>query len=196
MHGARCTSQLWPAGSGGATNAYLVLLGPSPGGATGAKRYPRNIGPESMGFEWGGRRNSRWIQLCTEILGDECRARALTALLNLDSRHTTNERNISEAALREGWEERIFPLLSSVQPRIICALTNRVWNIITDGELGDPEVASFGKSLARQPVLLQIPGCKFRTLAVKPENHPARFLSNRAIRQLGRACRRFIEEVT
>jgi hypothetical protein len=193
--GAKQTSKLWPPGCGGATNAYLVLVGPSPGGSSGAKRYPRNQGPEAMSFRWGSHRNARWTRLCATILGDECRARTLTALLNLDWRHSTNEWAISDARLRTGWTNRIWPLLAEVRPRIVCALTNRVWDVITNSREGACEVAKCRFKLAREPLWLTIPGCGFQTLLVK-SNHPSRFLSNKQIDQLGRACHSLIIDMT
>lgn len=54
----------------------------------------------------------------------------MTALLNLDWRNSADERAIPIADLEAGWDEHILPLLSTVRPRIVCALTNRVWNVV------------------------------------------------------------------
>ena len=100
-------------------------------------------------------------------------ARTLTALLNLSEQHSTNERAISDADLRAGWTERIWPVLPHVRPRIVCALTNSVWDTTCPFDL------------ARERKRFRIPGCKFTTVLVKPHNHPSRFLSNEQIDQLG-----------
>lgn len=202
--GARETPNFWPMGCGGAANAFLVLIGPSMGRAPtaevgavgGANRpvgYPRNLGPEAMNFDWGDHRKARWTRLCAAILGDDSHARTLTALLNLDWRHSTNERLIPDESLRGGWTDHIWPLLPQVRPRIVCALTNRTWNIVvpTIESLQIP-MAECPFKLARNPIRFRIPGCNFSTWLVKPHNHPSRPLSNEQIDELGRACQWFL----
>ena len=82
-----------------------VLIGPSMGRVTGRHHRvgnPMNLGPEAMNFDWGDHRKARWTRLCAAILGDECHAHALTALLNLSEQHSTNESEISGGNLRAG----------------------------------------------------------------------------------------------
>jgi hypothetical protein len=141
-----------------------------------------------MNFDWGDHRKARWVRLCAAILGDECRTRALTALLNLDSRHSTDERTISDSDLKAGWTHHIRPLLAEVQPRIVCALTNRVWDTIVPNIGVRVRTVKCPFELAREPLAFKTPGCTFETVLVKPHNHPSRFLSNQQIDLLGSAC--------
>lgn len=196
----------WPAGCGGAANAFLVLLGPSMGGArkgetpaVGGKDRPfvkpMKLGPEAMNFDWGDHRKVRWTRLCAEMLGSEAHARALTALLNLDWRHSANEKDISREALVEGLEGCIWPLLSVVRPRILCALTNRVWKTVLPKV--EPLRVAFKPCpviLPREPIVFRLPGCDFPTFFIKPHNHPSRFLSNEQMAALGEATRWFLAQ--
>lgn len=80
-------------------------------------------------------------------------------------------------------------MLPEVQPRIVCALTNRAWDTIVHGlGPGAREIRPCRYKLARVPIAFRIPGCEFTSVLVKPHNHPSRFLSNTQIDLLGRAC--------
>ena len=150
-----------------------------------------------MNFDWGDHRKARWVRLCAAMLGDQDRAEALTALLNLSSGYATDETSIPAKVLQDGWVDRIEPLLPEVRPRIICALTNRVWNAIVQAPLGAArqiENCPFG--LARLPVALRIPGCTFESVVVKPHHHPSRFLRNEQIDKLGRACEWLLQQLS
>jgi hypothetical protein len=199
----------WPAGCGGAGNAFLVLLGPSPGGvrkgagpAKGGADRPQGttmgLGAEAMNFDWGDQRKVRWTQLCAEMLGEERYVRAMTALLNLDWKHSTDEKAIPKADLENGWNEHILPLLSQVRPRIVCALTNRVWRIVAPvAERTQVALPDCPVKLAREPMAFKIHGCNFPTLLVKSHYHPSwPFLTNARMADLGRACAWFLNDVT
>ena len=148
-----------------------------------------------MNLDWGDHRKARWTRLCAAILGDEDRALALTALLNLDARYSTREGAIPDGVLQLGWRKRIRPLLREVRPRIVCALTNRVWDTIVSSLDGTAREIDCPFDLARRPMAFRLPGCGFTTIVVKPHNHPSRFLRNEEIAELGRACQWLIEEV-
>ncbi len=142
-----------------------------------------------MGFDWGDHRKARWLKLCAAILGDEGRAKALTALLNLAPGHATDERSIPRVDLQEGWRRRVRPLLPDVRPRIVCALTNAVWETISnDVDIVSGPQADCPIALARDPIHFRVEGCSFPSILVKPHNHPSRFLRNEQIESLGRAC--------
>jgi hypothetical protein len=198
----------WPLGCGGAANAFLSLVGPSmgrptgggppaPSGADRPYRHPMTIGPEAMNLDWGDHRKGRWNRLCVEMLGHQAYVPALTSLLNLDWRHSTNAKEIPEDDLRTGLYAYVWPLITELKPRLVCALTNHVWEIMR------PKVASlrvpFGPcpmQLAREPIVFRLKGAGFPSLFVKPHNHPSRFLKNTEIAELGRACRWFLAEAS
>jgi hypothetical protein len=199
----------WPLACGGAANAFLVLIGPSMGHAIpgetialgGANRPygdSMKIGRDVMSFDWGDQRKTRWTRLCAEMLGSEKYVSSLTALMDLDWRHSASEKVIPPEELNSGFVNYVWPLLGEVQPRIVCALTNSVWNTII------PEIQSLQVSfpvypdkhtLPREPVVFRLPGCDFNTLFIKPHNHPSRhFLTDEMISQVGKACQWFLKQ--
>lgn len=196
----------WPMACGGAANAFLALVGPSMGGAGSGEavksgganrphRWPMQIGSDVQTFDWGDHRVTRWNRLCAAMLGAEQYVPALTALLNLDWRHSTSESAIPQDHLETGFTRYVWPLLQLLQPRIVCPLTNRVWDIIA------PRIENFRVSfvpcstvLTRQPIFFQLPDSDFVTMLVKPHNHPSRALSYDQISQVGEACTWFLNQ--
>ena len=150
---------------------------------------PMRIGPDAMNFDWGDHRKTRWTRFCSEILGGELYATALTALLNLDWRHSTSEAAIPDIDLTTGWSRHVWPLLTEIRPRIVCTLTVRVWDTIlpTIEEHRQP-LPKCPVKLGREPIAFNLPGWNFLTLLVKPHNHPSRFLSNDQVVQFGKGC--------
>jgi len=204
----------WPLACGGAANAFLVLLGPSMGaaardepvevgGANRPQRYPMQIGQGVMDFEGLGRRKRRWQRLCAAMLGGEQYITSMTALLNLDWRHSSSESDIPQADLIAGLTDYIWPLLYELGPRIVCVLSNRTWDTvypqITQCEgvplnLPFPLTDSRGIKPSRQPLAFRLPDCDFQTLLIKPHRHPSRALSYEQISIIGRACQQFLQQ--
>jgi hypothetical protein len=155
------------------------------------------LGPSAMNFKWGDRREILWTRLCSEMLGGERYAQALTAVLNLDWRNSTSARQIPKANLVAGLDHYIWPLLPTIKPRLVCVLTNPVWNLMATKikplEKGPPKCPA---TLRRPPVHFQIPHCSFATLMVQPDHHPSRALSYAEIEELGRACHWFLAQPT
>jgi hypothetical protein len=167
-----------------------------PGGANRPHRDPMQIGADVMNFDWGDSRKTRWSRLCSDMLGGEQYVSALTALLNLDWRHSTRESEIPQEDLSNGLNHYVWPLLSELQPRIVCSLTNRVWETILPKVQGLQ--VSFPRCpirLPREPFVFELPRSQFRTLLVKSHNHPSRPLRRDQMAELGRACRWFLNEV-
>lgn len=184
----------WPRGCTGAGNAYLVLLGPSMGkelpgearevgGPNRPYRDPITIGQNVIEFGGLGRRSPRWKRLCVALLGEERYIPALTALLNLDWSHNTDEKHVCIPHLQSGFSEHIWPLLAQVKPRIICTLTRRVWDTVAP-QMRQHDVTAFPRcpiaptgprlKLSVAPLFIRIPGCDFITMVIKPHNHPSR----------------------
>ncbi len=196
----------WPRGCTRAGNAFLVLLGPSmgkempgelrePGGANRPYRDPITVGRSIIGFEDLGSRGPRWNRLCGALLGNCQYTATLTALVNLDWSHEPDERKVPQAHLVSGFHDHIWKLLVQLRPRIICALTRRVWDTVTP-EVRQFEMADFPKCpiapseprlrLPVAPMFIRIPGCDFVTMLIKPHNHPSRpYLGVRHIAVLG-----------
>jgi hypothetical protein len=157
----------WPFPCSGAANAFLALIGSSMGHAlpgetiaVGGANRPyvdsMEIGRNVMRFDWGDQRVNRWIRLCAAMLGSEQYVSSLTALLDLDWRHSASEKNIPPEELKSGFVNYIWPLLGELRPRIVCALTNNVWDTIISKV--DPLRVSFPSS----PVLLTYNGVQIR----------------------------------
>lgn len=194
----------WPAGCGGAGNAFLVLLGPSPGGSRSkraeragdssqAPPRPMRIGPHAMNFDWGDHRKTRWTHLCAQMLGDPRYVQTLTALVNLTADASTDERTADRGSLPGGWQE-LLPVLGLVKPRRVCALTNRVWKVVRESA----EQASVNLPPVSPSELARADGIpaawmSLVTLLVKPHNHPLRFLTNAQAADLGRVCQWFLD---
>lgn len=207
----------WPVACYGASNAFLALLGPSPGGANadeaiargGANRphrYSMRIGRNLQDFNFNGKkdpRTARWTRLCAEILGEESCISAMTALLNLDWRHSTSENAIPQEDLAAGFTRYVWPLLQQLRPRIVCVLSNRTWDTIYP-QIRDFEIAlprfrfsladSCGVKPSREPLVFKLPDCDFPSLLIKPHRHPSRALSYEQISIIGRSCRRFLQK--
>ena len=197
-------SKRWPIGCSGAANAFLALIGPSRGGAPRGKvadlggpqrpfGKPMHMGPHVMNFDWGDHRKTRWTLLCSEMLGGSQYVGTLTALLNLDWRHSTSERAIPDEHLEDGLTNFVWPLLAELRPRLVCALTNRVWKTILPNV--DRLRVSFPPCpvpIPRAPVVFRLAGCAFPTMLVKPYNHPSRPQSKQQIAELGKACSWFL----
>jgi hypothetical protein len=123
--------------------------------------------------------------------------------MNLDWQHSTEERKIPPQYLAAGFKDYVWPLLNYVRPRIICVLTNRVWNtIIPQVEVCHPSpfqpplplADRNGKVPSRLPLVFQLPSCEFSTLVIKPHNHPSRALSYDQCAIIGRTCQYFLNE--
>jgi hypothetical protein len=197
-------STRWPLGCFGAANAFLTLIGPSPGGAgpgevrqaggiNRPQRDPMQIGQGVLDLNWGDHRTAKWTKLCSAMLGSESHALALTAVLNLDWRHSTDERSIPLSDLTAGLEQHVWPLLTALRPRIVCALTNRVWEtMVTRVRPLQVSLADCPVPLTRPPVVFKLPGCDFDTILIKSHNHPSRVLSYAQIADLGRVCSWFL----
>ena len=196
----------WPVACFGAANAFLVLIGPSMGGARkgeigrrgGANRPYRklmHIGQDVMNFDWGDHRKARWIRLCSEMLGSEQYVSTMTSLLNLDWQHSTSEKEIPDEYLSNGFSKYIWPLLCKLQPRIVSPLTNRVWNtVLPKIEEYRVQFTRCPVSLPHEPIFFKFPESDFCTMLIKPHNHPSRFLSYNEIAKIAKACRWFLKQ--
>jgi hypothetical protein len=203
----------WPFPCSGAANAFLALISPSMGHAApgkpvsvgGANRpyvNPMEIGRSVMRFDPATSGLNRWIRLCAAMLGSEQYVSSLTALLELDWGNSVNERDISPEELRSGWLYHIWPLLGEIRPRIVCALTNKVWNaIIPEIEplrvsfTSCPVTLTYRGPIRHQPVVFRLPGCDFNTLHIKPPHHPSwPNLTDDMISQVGEACQWFLSQ--
>lgn len=199
-------TQMWPRACGGAANAFLALIGPSrghhtgpPPSALGAKTQPQlrpmTVGRDVMTLDWGDHRKVRWTRLCSELLGGEQYVGTLTALLNLATGSFANERDVPRERLQAGFVERVWPLLADIRPRLVVALTNRVWKVM------NPEIekravpfATCPVPLTRTPIIFRLDGSPFLSFFIKTHNHPSRhFLTDAKIADLGKACRWFLE---
>ena len=201
----------WPRACCGAANAFLVLFGPSMGAARpdehievgGANRPYRDlmrIGADIINFDGLRARKHRWNRLSAEILGNEKYISTLAAQINLDWSHSPDERNVHQRDLEGGFEEHIWPLFPLLQPRIICALTNRVWDIFFPQISAKPFNLPFtltdskGVNPSRHPHIFRFPNCDFDTLLLKPHRHPSRALSYEQCSIIGRVSATFLNE--
>src|SRR5437867_9867026 len=164
------------------------------GGVDRPFHKPMLIGRDVMNFDWGDHRKVRWRRLCSELLGGEEYVDSMTALLNLDSRHSTAEEVIPSEHLESGLQQYVWPLLQELPPRIVCPLTNRVWTTVAPliAPLQIP-FAACPIPLSCPPIIFRLPATTFTTILIKPHNHPScPFMSNDQMADLGKACRWFL----
>jgi len=204
----------WPRACGGAANAFLVLVGPSMGGnhpseipQRGGANRPHDsqmaIGRDLQTFDWRDHRKARWTRLCAEMLGAESYVSSMTSLMNLDWMHSTDELAIPQEDLETGFRDYVWPLIRLVRPRIICTLSNRVWDTIiptihdcqaSNLKLRFSLTDSKGNSPSRTPLVFRLPDSDFSTLLIKPHRHPSRALSYEQCSIIGRACHVFLNQ--
>ena len=139
-------------------------------------------------------RKARWTRLCSSMLGGDKYVGTMTALLNLDWRHSVNEKEIPEEDLLNGLSQYVWPLLVELRPRLVCPLTKRVWKIIAhEIEALRVPFPSCPFPLRREPIVFKLPECAFPSILVKPDNHPSRALSYKEITVVGKACQWFLK---
>jgi hypothetical protein len=203
--GTRLTRR-WPFACFGSANAFLALIGPSMGKAgegetchVGGSHRPRG-GLMRIGhyqhFNWPGARADRWRRLSVALLGHEQYVYYSTAVFNLDWSNDADERNIPDAHLRAGFTKYVWPALVRVRPRLVCALTNRVWDTIAPTvQLFAVPFPSCPVPLPREPIFFRLPDTEFASMLFKSHNHPSRhFLGQQRIATLGKACAWFLRQ--
>jgi hypothetical protein len=206
---------LWPAGIRGAANAFVAVLGSSPGKPSpGEKRIdgegPRptwdhrrqigkNAGIGTAPFGKGNRRNPGWNRLFTAAFGQRCpnpqaAIESLTAIWNLDWRHEALEEDTSYERLRAGAAD-ILSLAAEVKPRVIVTITAQVAEIfaaaIAERNL---DQAPFGDgSSPTRPRVVWFPTVPFPTLLLRSIRHPSyNTLTAERLLQVSECCDRFL----
>jgi hypothetical protein len=157
-----------------------------------------------MDFPWKDHRKARWIRLCSTMLGKEEYVSALTALLNLDWCNSSREKDIPKPALEDGFNNHIWPLLKQIRPRLLCPLTNLVWDTmqpkikercVVDFPPYRDDGTPLEDRLTRKPIVFRFDGADFMSFFIKPQNHPSRhFLTDPKIDEVGRACKWFLDK--
>ncbi|MFI5398927.1 MAG: hypothetical protein ACHQ9S_25635 [Candidatus Binatia bacterium] len=200
----RDTGDLWPLGCGGAANAFLALVGASPGGKTNtpdsvyeATGKPMRVGPEAMNFNWGDSREKKWTRFCSDMLGSAQYARGLTALLNLASQHSTNaRRDLDFGEFGRSWTQSIWPVLKKARPRIVCALMDSAWEAVL------PTVRAarvpfannpYPAGLKHGPIVFRFPEAPWPAMAFQSYKHP-NYMSREATAEMGKACQWFLAQ--
>ena len=148
-------------------------------------------------FNWQKARSDRWRRLSAALLGGDHYVNHLTAVLNLDWGHQSKAEKVREGFLQPGFDNYVWPAIMQIRPRIVCALTNPVWQTIepTIRRLAVASPPSFPSSIlvSRQPILFQLPNASFTSILLKAHNHPSQpFLSRKHIQMLGEACTWFL----
>ncbi len=181
----------WPHGCRGAANAWLVLLGPSPG-----KKGPREtsrgdrawdcsptIGLEQQEIQFsdGKQRNPRFAKIAHAGFGthgnDEMPKR-LTALMNLDGKNAPDASQIESSDLCRGCQT-VYDLLVQAKPRVVIVLSFAAWNPFSNflkskgaASFASPPAFPNGRSLYAVTLKLA-PEIPFSTLFVKSRQHPS-----------------------
>jgi D-glycero-D-manno-heptose 1,7-bisphosphate phosphatase len=199
-----------PRGCFGSANAFLALIGPSmgkagmnesvePGGVNRPKGEDMKIGYHP---HFNFKRGLLWKELSAALLGDDRYVYDLTAVLNLDWSHEPDAKNVPPNHLRSGFDEHVWPALLAIKPRIVCALTNPVWDTIepTIRQFAITSSPPFPPSILvpknKAPVVFKFPNTAFTSMFLKSHNHPSRsFFTRKHIEQLRLASEWFRREV-
>jgi hypothetical protein len=165
----KCLIEARPRGCWGSANAWIILVGPSPGGAKDANsswhggpgrpmdknqaRISSKAG--TITFQDGKNRNERWMRLIDDFTGDRKYTSALTAVCNLDWGNQKNEALIPQAWLEAGCPV-VGEIIQKSKPRVIAAMTVIVWdNLVKYYEAAKREVVVC-EGLKRNPVRLRL----------------------------------------
>lgn len=178
----------WPYGNQGAANAWVVLVGPSPGEEKRTD-YPKTNPvtfvkggdgwtPQYIGME--GFRRHAWDALIQAAFGsqysDEVRKR-LVALINLTGSSSSKEDALAREALDDGAAE-VCLKIRLVHPRVVVALSNAVFDRLLEKLKGDPlDPQSQPMGPYQRPLRVfsfPDPDTGTRTLVIKPPQHPSR----------------------
>lgn len=198
----------WAEGFRGATNAFVVLVGPSYGkfNGTGIEfkgGSPRPYSTHAQAGIGGGiglnpfpdgsaARQTRWNKLLLACLDSEDAVAKLSALFNLDWGHHSNEKDVPPADLVAGSDEVVGELVR-VKPRIVVPLTRLVWSYLMSAltKCGAVIVSNPATS-NHQSLAIRLPGIDFTTLVIRPQNHPSRhFLTDAKIGLLREDLQKF-----
>jgi hypothetical protein len=198
--------KLWPNACWGAANGWLMLLGPSPGGADkdetvrpGGANRPMDsevsIGPCAgrIHFDSNQGRNRRWDRLREAVFGDLDHADALTTLANLDWGHNADHRSIPDAYLSMGCAS-VFEVMKQAKPRVIITLVRRTWDILLPFlESRQAIVPGYASATGLDCRLLRLPENGAQTLLLRSPQHPSRhFFSSDHERQIREEVQHFL----
>lgn len=200
---------VFPRACWGSLNAFLVVIGPSPGAPNpGQERWPggrdrpvdQNVSTgDGLGDNPFGdsnrRRANRWNKVLRTAFLDERQKDQLTALFNLDWGHAESASKVPSHALAEGCPI-VYRCLERVKPRVVIALTWSVFRtfhhymLSTDGIDCSPVRADCLTS-----AIVRLNGTGFDTLFIRSPNHPSRhFLTDSKISLLQSSIKAFLQE--
>jgi hypothetical protein len=173
----------WPYGNQGAANAWLVLVGPSPGSEKRADVPPWievTFGDCVQHIAMHDTRGKAWDAVITAAFGrlhSPAARRQLVALINLMGTNATEEKKLDAKDL-DGGVSAVVEKLRLVHPRVVLALSNGVYDRLAqalntnplggDGALHGP----YGFPLRAATFKDEAAG--FDVLLIKGVQHPSR----------------------
>jgi len=201
--------KLCPTGLRGAANAVFILLGPSFGKAhKGVPPYkggsPRPEGNniwlgKGLGlspFDYDGGRFKRWNDFFMQCCESRDIPDFLTALFNLDWCHSAKESCVPEQNLITG-SDQVLPFVEAAKPRVVVALTNRVYKVFLDClNRNGYTFREIPSRLTRPALEVSKPSCDCKWLFVKTQNHPSRsFFSQKDRQVFGEFVKPFLKDI-
>jgi hypothetical protein len=174
----------WPRACWGSANAWIILVGPSPGAPKDANNScPRepdrpddscaSISLQAGHIDFPNRKNRNvlWRSLIDQFTGcNKEYTEALTGICNLDWVEQANQSLVQEKYLRQGCLV-VDRIIRKTKPRVVAAMTVRVWDLLSEyyRQNIEAEVPSCG--LKRNPLRLRI-FQEFETFLIKTR-HPS-----------------------
>ena len=186
------SSNLWPFGNYGAANAWLALVGPSPGAPPKSDlrdTFKPTVGPQSgfFGFSDKPNRNRTWFSLAESGFGPHGGPRhrtALCALMNLVGDNESNAAMLDENMVADGVTPCVARL-KACRAIVVIALEHRVYRLLAPAFANASiHVTSFNgppnrHSAARKPLEAVVchwhwQGQPTDTIIIQSPQHPSR----------------------
>ena len=195
----------WPDACWNAANAWVLLVGPSPGKADAGERRDQNTRVENpvcvgrqvgvVSFPGSPRRNRAWNRLAVAFAGGE-EAAALTGIANLDWVNSAREKGIKDEQLIAG-APVVWKVIAVAKPRLVIALTHRVYDILLQGQIKPYPDRSFEmpNPPPRKPIVFHIPGFQALSVLCMSPRHPSYGFGKNQIAEADAIRSWFIREV-
>jgi hypothetical protein len=176
-------STQWPYGNQGAANAWLVLVGPSPGHEKRTAVDPTNevtFGARVPLIGMSDWRKNAWDALIDAALGSDHSAevrRYLVALINFTGENASAESTLSYQSMDNGVGS-VVEKIRMMHPRVVLALSNAVFDRLAPALATTPlpadrvSVGPHGRPL--RAASFKDPEAGFEVLLLKPSQHPSR----------------------
>ena len=197
-------TRTWPRGCWGAANAWLVLIGPSPGpqdsglpapGGSGRpwdSKITIGVSPGEVYFKSNSGRKVNWQRLARAVIGEPQHAKALVAVANLDWANSSRQGDLDRGALWSGCAD-VFEVLLQARPRVALALTRETWE--TFAEFLKRKIGGSTR-LSADSLTFLLPGTDAPMLLLRSPQHPSHPMTDTHFEKVRAEVTRFLKATT